>query len=321
MKTKTIATLLATLPVMACSASAPALNSAGATFPAPLYARLFEDNNNINGVKVNYQSVGSGAGVRQFVAGTVAFAASDEPIKDKDRVKVKRGVVQFPTAGGTIAIGYNKPGCDLKITQKQLVQVYLGKITNWNELGCESGTIQVVHRSDGSGTTFAFTSSLKAFSPEWKDVDKSVQWPVGIGAKGNEGVAGTIKQTGNSIGYVSTTFTLQRGIQVAAVENKAGNFVLPTKESGTEALHSVVLNEALAGEEPNPTGENAYPITTLTYILAYSTGNGRDEGRIKDSLNFLLSEGSQNIAGEMGFVPLSPAILLQSRKAVSSISK
>ncbi len=164
----------------------PALNGAGATFPAPLYSRWFQDYASSTGNRVNYQSVGSGAGIRQFVAGTVDFAASDEPISPKDVSKVKRGVIQFPATGGTIAVAYNKPGCKLQLTQKQTVEVFQGQIKDWKELKCSAGPITVVHRSDGSGTTFAFTSSLKAFGGWTSGAGKSINWATGVGAKGNE---------------------------------------------------------------------------------------------------------------------------------------
>lgn len=179
------------------SAAQATINGAGASFPAPFYQRAFSGV--ASKVRVNYQSVGSGAGVRQFVAGSVDFGASDEPIKAAGAAKVKRGVVQFPAVGGTIAVGFNKPDCaKLNLTQKQVVDVFLGKIKTWEQLKCGKGPINVVHRSDGSGTTFAFTNSLSAFSPEWKSkvgVGKAVKWPVGVGGKGNESVAAVVTNT------------------------------------------------------------------------------------------------------------------------------
>ena len=187
----------------------PTLNGAGATFPAPIYQRWFQDYATATGNRVNYQSVGSGSGVRQYIAGTVDFGATDEPIKASEIAKVKRGVVQIPMVGGTIAIAYNKPGCNLKLTQKQVADIFLGTIKDWKQLGCTAGPVRVAHRSDGSGTTFAFTNSLSTFSSEWKSKvgeGKSVKWSVGIGGKGNEGVSGTVKTTPGSIGYVNTGF-------------------------------------------------------------------------------------------------------------------
>ena len=285
----------------------PTLNGAGATFPAPIYQRWFQDYA-ASGNRVNYQSVGSGAGVRQYIAGTVDFGASDEPIKASEIAKVKRGVVQIPMVGGTIAVAYNKPGCTLKLTQKQVVDVFLGTIKDWKQLGCAAGPVLVVHRSDGSGTTFAFTNSLSAFSPQWKSKvgeGKSVKWPVGVGGKGNEGVAGTVKTTPGSIGYVNTGFVKANKLQAAAVQNKAGQFVLPTAKSGAIALNSITLDSNLAGENPNPSAFGAYPISTLTWILAYKTGNGAKADDIQKALNYALSAKAQMIADDLGYVPLA----------------
>jgi phosphate transport system substrate-binding protein len=298
------------------------LNGAGATFPAPIYQRWFQDYAASTGNRVNYQSVGSGAGVRQYVAGTVDFGATDEPISSKEASKVKRGVVQIPMVGGTIAVAYNKPGCTLKLTQKQVVDVFLGTIKDWKQLGCASGPVRVVHRSDGSGTTFAFTNSLSAFSSEWKSKvgeGKSVKWPVGIGGKGNEGVAGSIRQTAGSIGYVNTGFVRANKLQAAAVQNKAGQFVLPTAKSGAIALNSIALDSNLAGENPNPSAAGAYPISTLTWILAYKSGNGAKADDIQKALNYALSAKAQMIADDLGYVPLAGSILNKSRIAVKRI--
>ena len=218
------------------------VTGAGASFPAPLYAKWADAYNKATGARINYQSVGSGAGVRQFLSRTVDFAASDEPIKPEEAARVKRGVVQFPAVGGTIAIAFNKADCKaLKLTQKQAVDIFLGKIKTWDQLKCGKGKLTVAHRSDGSGTTFAFTNSLSAFSPEWKSKvgeGKSVKWPVGVGGKGNEGVAGVITNTPGSIGYLSKAF-VKGPIKAAALQNKAGTFVMPNLASGTAALNSI----------------------------------------------------------------------------------
>ncbi len=315
-----IAVGLVAAPVAAFAG--PVLNGAGATFPAPIYQRWFQDYARTSGSRVNYQSVGSGAGVRQFIAGTVDFGATDEPIKTAEAAKVKRGVVQIPMVGGTIAIAYNKPGCTLKLTQKQTVDVFSGRIKNWNQLpNCGNGPITVVHRSDGSGTTYAFTNSLDAFGGWKPGVGKSVNWPVGVGGKGNEGVAGRIRQTPGAIGYVNTGFVKANRIQSAALQNKAGKFVLPTATSGAAALNSIKLDSRLAGENPNPAGSNAYPISTLTWVLAYKTGNGEKADDIRAALNYALSSKAQMIADDLGYVPLSGSILNRARLAVSQIGK
>jgi len=312
--------VLSTLGVTAAASAQSVLNGAGATFPAPFYQRAFAGAAS-KGIKVNYQSVGSGAGVRQYVAGTVDFGATDEPIKDSEAAKVKRGVVQFPAVGGTIAIAYNKPDCkDLKLTQKQAVDIFLGKIRTWDQLKCGKGAITVAHRSDGSGTTFAFTNSLSAFSSEWKSKvgeGKSVKWPVGVGGKGNEGVAGVISNTPGAIGYVNQSFVKGK-IKAAALQNKAGKYVLPTLAGGAAALNNITLDADLAGEDPNPAGANSYPISTLTWILAYQKGNGLKAGKIREAMLYLLGP-AQNQADELGYVPLKGDILKKAKAAVAKI--
>jgi len=319
MKLKHIATIgLALAPTAALAG--PTLNGAGATFPAPIYQRWFQDYARTTGNRVNYQSVGSGAGVRQFVAGTVDFGASDEPIKTKEAAKVKRGVVQIPMVGGTIAVAYNKPGCKLKLTQKQTVDIFAGRIKDWKQVGCAAGKVSVVHRADGSGTTFAFTNSLDAFGGWTAGVGKSINWPVGVGAKGNEGVAGTIQNTPGAIGYVNTGFVRSNKLQAAVLQNKAGKFVGPSAVTGAAALNSIVLDKNLAGEDPNPSNPRAYPISTLTWILAYKSGYapGKAEA-VRNALKYALSSKAQMIADDLGYVPLSGSILNKARIAVNQI--
>jgi len=299
------------------------INGAGATFPAPFYQRAFAGAAS-QGIRVNYQSVGSGAGVRQFVAGTVDFGATDEPIKSSEVAQVKRGVVQFPAVGGTIAVAYNKPDCgSLRLTQTQVADLFLGKIKTWEQLKCGKGPITVAHRSDGSGTTFAFTNSLSAFSPEWKSKvgeGKAVKWPVGVGGKGNEGVAGVIQNTPGSIGYLNQAYVKGR-IKAAALQNKAGKFVMPNLKGGAAALNNIRLDGMLAGEDPNPAGADSYPISTLTWILAYKTGNGAKAAEIQKAMNFLLSQAAQSQADNLGYVPLRGSILSQARNAVKTIGR
>jgi phosphate transport system substrate-binding protein len=313
----------ATAFTTAAAMAAATLNGAGATFPAPFYQRVFAGAAS-QGVKVNYQSVGSGAGVRQFIAGTVDFGATDEPIKPSEAAKVKRGVVQFPAVGGTIAVAFNKADCpSLRLTQKQVADIFLGKIKTWEQLKCGKGPITVAHRSDGSGTTFAFTNSLSSFSPEWKSKvgeGKSVNWPVGVGGKGNEGVAGVMINTPGSIGYLSRAF-VKGNLKAAAIQNKAGKFVLPNLRGGVAALNNIRLDGMLAGEDPNPSGEASYPISTLTWIIAYKNGNGAKAAAIQSAMNVLLSSAAQNQADDLGYVPLKGSILSQARAAVKSIGK
>jgi len=320
MKLKHIATIgLALVPT--ASFAGPAINGAGASFPAPIYQRWFQDYASSSGNRVNYQSVGSGAGIRQFVAGTVDFGASDEPIKAKEAAKVKRGVVQIPMVGGTIAVAYNKPGCKLKLTQKQTVDIFSGRIKDWKQVGCAAGKMQVVYRSDGSGTTYAFTNSLDAFGGWAPGVGKSVSWPTGIGAKGNEGVAGQVKNTPGAIGYVNTGFVRPNKLQAAVLQNKAGKFVGPSAVTGAAALNGIKLDPVtLAGDDPNPAGAQAYPIATLTWILAYKNGYapGKAEA-VRDAIKYALSSKAQSLADDLGYVPLSGSILNRARLKVQQI--
>ena len=312
--------IFSSLGVAAAATAQTTINGAGASFPAPFYQRAFAGAAN-QGIMVNYQSVGSGAGVRQYIKESVDFGASDEPLKASEYAKVKRGVVQIPTVGGTIAIAYNKADCKgLKLTQKQLVGVFLGQITTWDQLKCGKGKLTVAHRSDGSGTTFAFTNSLSAFSSEWKSKvgeGKTVNWPVGVGGKGNEGVAGVLTNTPGAIGYVSRAF-VKAPLKAAAIQNRAGNFVLPDLAGGAAALNEISLDANLAGEDPNPTGAKSYPITTLTWILAYKEGNSLKAGPIRKALLYLLGPG-QNLADDLGYVPLRGDILKKAKAAVSKI--
>jgi len=234
---------------------------------------------------------------------------------------VKRGVVQIPMVGGTIAVAYNKPGCNLRLTQKQTVDIFAGRIRDWKALGCAAGPITPVYRSDGSGTTYAFTNSLDAFGGWGPGVGKAVKWPTGVGAKGNEGVSGRIRQTPGSIGYVNTGFVKANRIQAAAIQNRAGKFVLPTAASGAAALNNIKLDANLAGENANPAGATAYPISTLTWVLAYRTGNGAKADDIRAALNYALSSKAQSIADDLGYVPLSGSILNRARIAVGRIGQ
>jgi len=223
--------------------------------------------------------------------------------------------------GGTIAVAFNKADCpDLKLTQQQVVDVFMGRIKTWDALKCGRGPITVAHRSDGSGTTFAFTNSLQAFSPTWTlGAEKSVKWPVGVGGKGNEGVAGIITNTPGAIGYLNQAY-VKGNIKAAAVQNRSGAFVKPNLKSGVAALANIRLDGQLAGEDPNPSGAASYPIATLTWILAYEKGNGLKAGPTRKALLYLLSPQAQNRADDLGYVPLSPSISAASRKAVGRIS-
>ena len=314
--------LLGLFAVTPIAEASTRLSGAGASFPAKIYTRWFADLAKEKGAaRVNYQAVGSGSGRKAFIDETVNFGASDDPMKDSDIAKVKRGLVQIPMTGGTIAFGYNNPGCDLKLTQQQAVEVAMGIINNWKEVGCDDRRMTWAHRSDGSGTTKAFTNSMKAFSPTWTlGTGKSVAWPTGVGGKGNAGVAGVIKNTPGAIGYVNQSY-IDDVVRAAALQNKWGDFVKPSVDAGAKALNGIELDENLAGTNPNPTAEGAYPIATLTWILAYEEGNGKYTKAIKTSLSKLLSDEYQDKASSLGFIPLKGEILEKSRAAVEKIGK
>jgi len=294
------------------------LSGAGATFPSKIYTRWFFDLAKSGGPRVNYQAVGSGSGRKAFLDQTVNFGASDDPMKAKDIKKVSRGLVQIPMDGGTIAFGYNYD-CDLKLSQEKAVQVAMGMIKDWKELGCKPGKLTWTHRSDGSGTTKAFTNSMEAISKTWTlGTGKSVKWPAGVGAKGNSGVAGVIQNTPGAIGYVNQSY-IKGNVKAAALQNLSGEFLKPSEEAGAKALNGITLDENLAGKNPNPTAKGAYPIASLTWILAYEKGNGRNTKAIKQAFNTLLSEEYQDKASSLGFIPLKGNILLKSRAAVKKI--
>ena len=293
------------------------ISGAGATFPAPLYQRWFIDYSIQTGNRVNYQAVGSGAGVRQYNAGTVDFGASDGAVSD-DKQKIP--MVHIPMTGGAIVPAYNNPGCDAKMTQTQLADVFLGKITNWSEFGCADKQIVTVWRSDGSGTTKGFTNSLSAFSPEWKKTvgtGKAVMWPVGMGGKGNSGVAAQIKNLDGSIGYLNYGYVSGGKFQQVALQNKAGNFVKANAETSAAGLSKIILDDKLRGADANPAGANSYPIVSLTWILAYPEHKNNDA--IKDVLRYSLSKESQGISDSLGYVPLPEELRQKALAAVDTL--
>ena len=310
--------LAALISLSSCS-NGQTLQAAGASFPAGLYQRWFADLENKDKIRVNYQSVGSGAGVRQFQAGTVDFAASDKPLDAEDAAAIKRGVVQIPLTAGAIAVAYNLPGCKLKLSQEQLVRIFEGKIKNFKQLGCADQPIQVVVRSDGSGTTYNFTNSLAAFSPSWKKgpgVGKSVNWPTGVGAKGNEGVAASLLQTKGSIGYVEAAYV--RGVlQAAAIANRAGSFSLPDAANASQALATINLGDDLTGSDPNPSA--GYPIVTFTWVLLYKNGNAAKLPTLQRTFNYALSEAAQKQAPSLGYIPLPAPVLAKAKDALASV--
>ena len=292
------------------------LNGAGATFPAPLYQAWFQNFSSETGNQVNYQAVGSGSGVRQYIAGTVDFGASDGAVSDE---KQTIPMVHIPMTGGAIVPAYNMPGCDVKMTQTQLADVYLGKITNWSTFGCESKTIVPVFRSDGSGTTKGFTNSLSAFSPEWKETvgtGKAVKWPAGVGGKGNSGVAAQVRQVPGAIGYLNYGYVSGGKFQQVSLQNKEGNYVKANAETSAAGLSRIILDDQLRGADANPAGANAYPIVSLTWILAYPESR---EG-VKETLRYMLSEDVQAMSDGLGYVPLPEDLRQRALVAVETLN-
>jgi len=325
MKLKAIAAAALAAPlVVACgsteqvSTSEPfSLNGAGASFPAMLYQNWTQSFAEDTGNKVNYQAVGSGAGVRQFKAKTVDFGASDGAVADAKQPA--EGMVHIPMTGGAIVPTYNYPGCEVKMTQTELADVFLGKITNWSAFGCADKRIATVHRSDGSGTTKGFTNSLSAFSPEWKEkvgTGKSVNWPVGIGGKGNSGVAAAITNTPGSIGYVNYGY-VRGDLQQVAIQNKAGNYVTASAETASAGLGEIVLDDQLRGADANPAGANAYPIVSLTWILAYPEYEKNED--VKTMLRYMLTPTQQQKADALGYVPLPEGLRQKALAAVDTL--
>jgi phosphate transport system substrate-binding protein len=319
MKLKAIATIAAVTPLMvACGSPSTTfrLDAAGATFPAPLYNSWFQAYNQETGNQVNYQAVGSGAGVRQYVAGTVDFGATDGAVSDE---KQTIPMVHIPMTGGAIVPAYNMPGCDVKMTQTQLADVYLGKITNWSTFGCEDKNILPVYRSDGSGTTKGFTNSLSAFSPEWKEnvgTGKAVKWTAGVGGKGNSGVAAQVKQVPGAIGYLNYGYVNGDKFQQVSLQNKAGNYVKANAETSAAGLSKIILDDQLRGADANPAGANAYPIVSLTWILAYP----ESKTGVKETLRYMLSEKAQAMSDGLGYVPLPEDLRQKALAAVETIN-
>ena len=305
------------------TSSGVALTGAGATFPYPIYSKWFSDYAARTGVKINYQSIGSGGGIRQLSEGTVDFGASDSPMTDEEMAKAKGGpILHIPTVMGAVVATYNVPGLSqpLKLTGELLADIFLGRVRRWNDARVatlNSGVtlpnqeILVVHRSDGSGTTFIFTDYLSKVSPTWKDsvgTGKEVQWPAGLGAKGNEGVAGQVKQTPGSIGYVELAYAKQNRLPFASIRNAAGEYILPTIESVTAAAAGVVdrlpENTDYRVSIVNAPGAGAYPIASFTWILLYRNQQDPDKGqKLVDFLRWALREGSASAAA-LDYAPL-----------------
>ena len=319
-------------------ASDLSLTGAGASFPAPLYQRWFQDFNQVNPkLQINYQSVGSGAGVEQFTKGTVDFGASDTAMKDEEIAKVPadKGVLLLPMSAGSIVIAYNLPDVkELKLPREVYVDIFLGKITKWNdpkivaanpEAKLPDQNITVVHRSDGSGTTGVFTKHLSAISPEWKEKvgeGKTVEWPSAgnIGGKGNEGVTASIQQSVGAIGYIEYGYAKSNNVKFAALQNKAGNFVAYTDAAGAKTLEAVVLPENLRAFIPDPEGADSYPIVSYTWMLVpKKVADPIKAKSIEAMIEYGLNQG-QNVSGELGYIPLPKNVKEKVAVAADGIS-
>jgi phosphate transport system substrate-binding protein len=311
------------------------LQGSGATFPAPLYQRWFIEYNKMHpDVQVNYQSLGSGAGIKQFQQGLTNFGASDAAMTDDEMAEVKEGVVLLPMTAGSIVLSYNLPDGpkELKLSRDAYVGIFLGRVTDWNDPAIAKvnpGTklpdrkITVVSRSDGSGTTFVFTTHLSAISKDWKDgpgAGKSVNWPVGVSGKGNEGVTALIKQTPGAIGYIEYGYALQTHMPTATLENSSGNYVKADLESASKALASVELPANLRAWLPDPAGAEAYPIVSYTWFLCRKKYEDPTVAKtLKAVIEFGLTKG-QTFSKQLGYVPLPKNVVSTVQKAAEQIS-
>ena len=310
------------------AASAQSLTGAGATFPNPIYTKWFDAYSKITGVQINYQSIGSGGGIRQFTEGTVDFGATDGPMNESQIAAVNANVLHVPTVLGAVVVTYNLPSIGatrLKFDGNLLVDIFMGRVTKWSDkriVALNPGVtlpdidLIVVHRSDGSGTTYIFTDYLNKFSREWKDkvgYATSVNWPVGLGGKGNEGVTQQIKQVEGALGYVELIFALSNDLPYAAVKNASGAFVEPSLESVTAAAAGTKLpkDTDFRVSITNATGAAAYPISSFTWLLVHKDGKDAAKAKLlKDFLTWMITPEAQAMAAELRYAPL-PAEVVQ----------
>jgi phosphate transport system substrate-binding protein len=325
------------LAIGASIASAQKINAAGATFPAAIYQKWFEEYHKLHsGTEINYQSIGSGGGIAQLTGGTVDFGASDMPMTDDQLSKLKVKAFHFPSVLGAVVPTYNIPGvaADLKFTPETLAGIFLGTIAKWNDprlakdnpgVKFPNEDIQVIHRSDGSGTTFVWTDYLSKVSPEWKSkvgANTSVSWPVGLGGRGNEGVAGLLKQTPYSIGYVELVWAAQNKLTIGLVKNASGNFVKASVESVTEAAAGAAkeIPADFRISITNAPGKQAFPISSFTYLLIPSQIPDAAKGdAIKGFLQWMLADGQKYAAG-LFYAPLPKEIVAKEMKQISQVN-
>jgi len=316
-----IARLLGLAIALGLSASASAqmmINGAGATFPYPIYSKWFDEYAKVDpSVRFNYQSIGSGGGQKQILAQTVDFGASDGPMTDDNLSKAAGKILHIPTVAGADVVAYNLPGNPaLKFDADTIAGIFLGQIKKWNDpkiaatnpgVKLPDKDIVVVHRSDGSGTTFIFTDYLSKISPEWKQkvgTNTSVNWPTGIGGKGNEGVSGQVKQTPGALGYVELIYAVQNKMPYAEVKNSAGKFVKPSLESITAALATAEIPDDFRFSITNSPGPDAYPISGATWLLVYE--QQKDAAKGKKLVEFLkwAAKDGEKMATDLQYAPL-----------------
>ncbi len=334
-----VLTVLAVLLAVATFAAAEGqvlLNAAGATFPYPMYSKWFDVYHQAHpGVQINYQSIGSGGGIRQLIDKTVDFGASDGPMNDDQLKQASVPILHFPTVLGADVPSYNVPGlsAELNFTPEAIAGIFLGKITKWNDPAIASANpgvklpsddIVVVHRSDGSGTTYIWTDYLSKISPEWQSkVGKatSVNWPVGLGGKGNEGVAGLIEQTPDSVGYIELIYAIQNKIAYGRVKNSSGAFVKAdlASVSAAAAAASKYIPDDFRVSITNPEGKAAYPIASFTWLLIpskFSDAGKRDA--VKDFLKWMMTDGQQYCEG-LSYAKLPKEVVTKEMKAIAQI--
>jgi phosphate transport system substrate-binding protein len=326
-----LAGLALALPVM----GETTLNGAGATFPYPMYSKWFSEYNKLHpDVQINYQSIGSGGGIRQVLNGTVDFGASDGPMSDEQLKEAKTKILHIPTVMGAVVPAYNVAGVsgEIKFTPDVLADIFLGKITNWNNSAIAKANpaikfpdqaMVVVHRSDGSGTTFIFTDYLSKVSKDWEGTvgkGTSVKWPIGLGGKGNEGVAGQIRQIQGSIGYVELIYAVENKITYGSVRNAAGNFVKATLDGVTEAAASAKAMPAdFRVSITNAPGKTAYPISSFTWLLIPVQAKDPKKGKIiADFLDWMLNDG-QKMANQLSYAPLPANVVEKVKAAIKQI--
>jgi phosphate transport system substrate-binding protein len=310
------------------------LNGAGATFPYPIYSKWFSEYHKAHPeVEINYQSIGSGGGIRQVLAGTVDFGASDGPMSDQQLAEAKIKLLHIPTVLGAVVPAYNVPGVsDLRFSPQTIANICLGKITNWNDKAIAADnpgvklpdrTIVLVHRSDGSGTNYIFTDYLSKVSDDWKNTvgkGTSVKWPVGLGAKGNEGVAGMVRQMEGSFGYVELIYALQNKIPYGAVKNASGNWVKASLDGATQAAASVKQMPAdFRVSITNAPGKEAYPISSFTWLLIPVQSKDANKGKILvDFLNWMLDNGEKD-ATQLAYAPLPENVSAKVKETIKQV--